>query len=265
MGMIEEVVLTLASNARDAMPQGGQLTIATKAVNLDEACIRRSGEARPGRFVCLTVTDTGCGMDEAALDHLFEPFFTTKPSGKGSGLGLAAVYGIVKQHLGWVEVKSRPGQGSTFNIFLPASSKSLAPKTSLEGKPALRGGSETILLVEDEPAVLTLARGILQRLGYQVFPAPSGDDAAAVWQEHREKVDLLLTDMVLPGNLNGQALAEQLRREKPGLKVLYTSGYSIDVVAPGLSARRDFVFLQKPYHPEALAQTVRICLDGALP
>jgi len=264
-GMMEQVVMNLAINARDAMPQGGQLTIGTKSIDLDEAYVRHNSEARPGRFVCLTVVDTGCGMDEATLDRIFEPFFTTKAAGKGTGLGLATVYGIVKQHEGWIEVQSQVGQGTTFQVFLPATTRTVVTPPQTADRPAVRGGTETILLVEDEPAVLAMARGILQRLGYRVFTAVCGDEAVPIWQQNAKGIDLLLTDMVMPGSLNGRELAEKLLQEKPALKVLYTSGYSMDLLGPGLATSRNFIFLQKPYHPDALAQTVRNCLDGKLP
>ena len=261
-GMMEQVVMNLAINARDAMPEGGQLTIATQLSEIDDARVQQNREARPGRFVCLTMSDTGCGMDEATLDRIFEPFFTTKPAGKGTGLGLATVYGIVKQHQGWIEVQSQVGRGTSFNVFLPVGSQTVSPAAKSADKPAVRGGNETILLVEDEPAVLTMAKGILQRLGYEVVTASSGDEAITRWQEHTGKFDLLLTDMVMPGSLSGRELSEKLLKEKPALKVIYTSGYSMDLIRPGLATSSDFVFLQKPYHPETLARIVRGCLDG---
>jgi PAS domain S-box-containing protein len=263
-GMLEQVVMNLAINARDAMSQGGQLMMGTKAVEIDEAYVQHNPEARTGRFVCLSVADTGCGMDEVTLGRIFEPFFTSKASGKGTGLGLATVYGIVKQHRGWIEVQSRIGRGTTFRIFLPVSGKAVAPAAESPSKPAARGGSETLLLVEDEPAVLAMAMGILQRLGYKVLEASSGDDALHVWGEHAAQVDLVLTDMVMPGSLNGRELAEKLQAEKPALKVIYTSGYSMELLGTGLTTSRNFVFLQKPYHPDALASVVRNCLDGKL-
>ena len=261
-GMMEQVILNLATNAREAMPEGGQLTIGTKAVEVDDTCLRHNPEARLGRFVCLSVMDTGSGMDEETLARIFEPFFTTKSGGKGTGLGLATVYGIIKQHQGWIEAHSQVGHGTTFKIFLPVSSKTPTPATAAGSRPVARGGTETILLVEDEPAVLMMARGILQRLGYQVIPAPSGDEALPLWREQSAKIDLLLTDMVMPGSLNGRELAEQLLQEKPGLKVLYTSGYSMELIGTSLTSSKNFVFLPKPYHPDILAQTVRKCLDS---
>ena len=264
-GLMEEVLMSLAINARDAMPQGGQLTLAIRAVDIDEAYVRHHPEARPGRFVCLTVTDTGCGMDEATLERIFEPYFTTRHAGNGTGLGLATAYGVVKQHQGWIEVQSQVGQGTTFRIFLPVSPKTLAPAPQNGDRHGLRGGTETILVVEDEPAVLNMAKAILQRLGYQVLTAVSGDEALPVWQQQAARIDLLLTDMVMPGNFNGRELAEKLLLEKADLKVLYTSGYSLDLSGPGLATSKNFIFLQKPYHPEVLAQAVRNCLDGKLP
>jgi len=262
-GMMEQIVMNLAINARDAMAKGGQLTISTASVDIDESYAEHNPEARPGRFVCLSVTDTGCGMDEGTLARIFEPFFTTKPAGRGTGLGLATVYGIVKQHQGWIEVQSQIGNGTSFKIYLPASERTLAPAVEGGTRQVVRGGSETVLLVEDEPAVLAMASGILERLGYKVIEAPSGDDAAAVWAQRRSEINLLLTDMVMPGELNGRQLAEKLLADRPDLKVMYTSGYSVDLLGSGLASNRNFVFLQKPYHPDTLALMVRNCLDAA--
>ena len=262
VALMEQVIMNLVENARETMPQGGQLTIGTRVVTVADTDAQHHPEARPGRFVSLSVTDTGPGMDEATLARVFEPFSTTKTGGKRSGLRLATVYGIVKQHEGWIEAHSQVGHGTSFRIFLPVSAKTIAPAEETPRRPALRGGTETILLVEDELAVLTMAKGILQRLGYQVFSAQSGDDALPVWREQAAKIDLLLTDMMMPGSLNGRELAEKLLQEKPGLKVLYTSGYSMELIGPGLATSKGFVFLQKPYHPEILAETVRKCLDG---
>ncbi len=262
-GMMEQIVMNLAINARDAMPRSGQLTIATSVADIDESYADHNPEARPGRFVCLSVADAGCGMDEGTLGRIFEPFFTTKPAGRGTGLGLATVYGIVKQHRGWIEVQSQVGKGTTFKIYLPASDRLLAPAPETGARQLVRGGSETLLLVEDEPAVLAMARGILERLGYTVLEAPSGDEAAAVWSRQGPQIHLLLTDMVMPGELNGRQLAEKLLAERPELKVMYTSGYSVDLLGTGMVNNRNFVFLQKPYHPDTLALMVRNCLDAS--
>jgi PAS domain S-box-containing protein len=262
-GMMEQIVMNLAINARDAMPNSGQLTVATNVSNIDEGYAEHNPEARPGRFVCLSVADSGCGMDEATLGRIFEPFFTTKPAGRGTGLGLATVYGIVKQHGGWIEVQSQIGKGTTFKIYLPASDRALTPVTESATRQVVRGGQETILLVEDEPAVLAMAGGILGRLGYTVHEAASGDHAVSVWAEHGSKIQLLLTDMVMPGELNGRQLAEKLLSERPELKVMYTSGYSVDLLGNGLASTKNFAFLQKPYHPDMLAMMVRNCLDAA--
>jgi two-component system, cell cycle sensor histidine kinase and response regulator CckA len=262
-GMLEQVIMNLAVNARDAMPKGGQLLIATEATDITAAYLQQCPEARVGRHVCLSVTDTGCGMAKETLDRIFEPFFTTKPVGKGTGLGLATVYGIVKQHQGWIEVESQVNAGTIFKVFLLASSKTL----EVSADPAhtqhrVRGGSETILLVEDEPVLRELARVILQDYDYRVLEACSGVEAIRVWEEHEGQVDLLLTDMVMPEGMTGRELADELKSRKPDLKVIYTSGYSADVMGQD-SPLRDTMFLQKPYAPPLLAQTVRECLDLA--
>lgn len=259
-GMIEQIIMNLAVNSRDAMPKGGQLLITTSAVEIDSSYVQQQPEARAGRFVCLSVTDTGCGMGQETLNRIFEPFYTTKEVGKGTGLGLATVYGITKQHQGWVEVKSELKIGTTFKIFFPASSKpaeAIAEKSPAQVVP---GGHETILLVEDEPVLRELARVILKDYDYQVLEACSGVEALKIWDEHHGKIDLLLTDMVMPEGMNGRELAEELKSRKPDLKVIYTSGYSADVMGRDLGLR-DTMFLQKPYPPPQLAQTVRACLD----
>jgi PAS domain S-box-containing protein len=262
-GMIEQIIMNLSVNARDAMPKGGQLLITTSAFQVDEAYVLQRPEARPGRFVCLSVADTGCGMSRETLSRVFEPFFTTKPVGKGTGLGLATVYGIAKQHQGWVEVTSEVSVGTTFKVYLPASHKVLEPVTDKPNpKQGVRGGNETILLVEDEPVLRELARVILQDYDYHVFEAASGIDALKVWDEHKGQIDLLLTDMVMPDGMTGRDLAAELKARKPELKVIYTSGYSAEVMGRD-SALNNTMFLQKPYPPPMLAQTVRECLDAA--
>ena len=252
--MIEQVVLNLAVNARDAMPRGGQLAILTDALEIEEGENRR-------RCVRLRVRDTGCGIPPELMSRIFEPFFTTKEVGKGTGLGLATVFGIVKQHGGSIDVESQVGEGTTFICLFPATTK--AAEAKVEAKPLAQLGSgagETILLVEDEPILRELAHAILADAGYKVLDAEQGEDAFKVWQEHQNDIDLLLTDMVLPGGLTGRELAVQLQETKPDLKVIYTTGYSQDL----LEVKDEPVnFLQKPYPPEMLMRTVRLCLDTA--
>ncbi len=261
-GMMEQVLMNLAVNARDAMPKGGQLLINTEVAAIDETYAREHAEAREGEFVCLSVRDTGCGMMPEVAARIFEPFFTTKDVGKGTGLGLATVYGIVKQHQGWIEVASQMGQGATFKVFLPASP---VPAETLDEEtlqPKVRGGSETILLVEDEEAVRNLTRRILEDYGYRVLEAASGPAALAVWEQRAQEIDLLLTDVIMPDGLTGGELAEQLRARRPGLRVVLSSGYSPEVAGKDLRREERRYFLQKPYSTGKLAQTVRDCLDG---
>src|SRR5207248_1457954 len=208
--MMEQLIMNLAINARDAMPKGGQLIISTFTTEIDEGYVLDHAEARAGDFVCLGVSDTGTGMDNATLGRIFEPFFTTKEVGKGTGLGLATVYGIVKLHNGWIEVESRVGMGSTFTVFLPGSKAGTGSTTSVVEKSSARGGNETILVVEDEAALRGLMRGVLRHYGYQVLEAATGSEALQVWEKNDGKVDLLLTDMVLPDGVDGNDLAREM-------------------------------------------------------
>jgi len=260
-GMLEQIIMNLAVNGRDAMPKGGRLIIETSNAEVDEAYLEHHADARIGRFVCLAVSDNGSGMDQETLNRIFEPFFTTKEVGKGTGLGLATVYGIVKQHQGWIEVRSELGKGTTFKIFLPASKRKLEPASERSVSPThFRGHQETILLVEDEPVLRELARTVLQSYNYKVLEASHGLEAVEIFETQNGAVDLLLTDMVMPEGMTGRELAEKLRAAKPELKIIYTSGYSADVMGPDLESM-DAMFLQKPYPPPQLAQTVRSCLD----
>jgi nitrogen-specific signal transduction histidine kinase/ActR/RegA family two-component response regulator len=262
-GMIEQVLLNLSVNARDAMPQGGTLTISLEAMSVDAVFAERHPQARVGRFVRLRVTDTGTGMDTATLGHIFEPFFTTKEVGKGTGLGLATVYGIVKQHDGWVEVSSEPGKGTTFDIMFPANNEA-SPTSKKEASPddaLVAGGTETILIVEDEEILREMAREILQNYGYNILEATSGREAFDVWNRHTDEIHLLLTDMVMPEGISGVQLAERLLTDRPDLKIIFTSGYSSNEVNAELLARARARFLQKPYSHNDLAKIVRDCLD----
>jgi two-component system, cell cycle sensor histidine kinase and response regulator CckA len=261
--MMEQILLNLAVNSRDAMPKGGQLAIHISMHDVHEGHLIHHPEARTGRFVCLTATDTGCGIAHENLRRIFEPFFTTKEVGKGTGLGLATVYGIVKQHQGWIEVESEPGMGTRFKVFLPASADSGPPAEEKPNEPAVRGGTETILVVEDEAPVRDLVCSLLAGYGYTVLRAESGVKALDIWRQSGEQIDLVLTDLVMPERLNGRELAEIFWAERPGLKVIFTSGYSADVVGREFVLRRGLNYLQKPYHPQKLAMTVRECLDAA--
>ncbi|MBI5802067.1 MAG: PAS domain S-box protein [Verrucomicrobia bacterium] len=261
-GMMDQIIINLAVNGRDAMPDQGQLDVSTELITVDATSPARSAEARPGEFSCLGVTDTGCGMDAATQARIFEPFFTTKEVGKGTGLGLATVYGIVKQHDGWIECTSSPGRGTTFKVFLPhhAGGPENAASAS-EGDAALRG-TETVLLVEDEPALRDFIRRSLTRLGYHVLVAASGPDTLPVWQEHRASVQLLVTDMVMPGGMTGLELAARLRQDRPDLRVIYSSGYSPDLFTGKIELKEGLNYLPKPYSMAALGKAVRAALDA---
>jgi len=262
VGMMEQVLLNLAVNARDAMPRGGQLVIRTARRTIEEIDVQRNPEARSGDFVCLSVGDTGCGIEPEILPRIFEPFFTTKEVGKGTGLGLATVYGIVRQHQGWIEVESQVGRGTRFNVFLPASSRTAgAPREPISSAEA-RGHGETILIAEDELALRRLAARVLRNLGYEVLEAASGMEAIKVWERHGRKVDLLLADLVLPDSMTGRELAKQMQTHESGIKVIYTSGYNPEMGETSFVFREGTNFLQKPYEPRKLANAIRDCLDA---
>ncbi len=258
---IEQVLANLVVNARDAMPHGGRLTIQTRNVPpVTAGQDDRPDELASLHCTVLEVDDTGCGMDPATRARIFEPFFTTKEPGKGTGLGLATVYGIVRQHGGHIAVDSRPGEGTTFRIYLP---RVLEPLTGPVGTSSLQpaaGGSETILLVEDEPSVRALVRRVLQERGYRVLPAEGPDQAEELFAARSQAIDLLLTDVVMPGR-SGPQLFAGLRLEKPGLKVLYMSGYAAELIGRPGAAGPDAPFLRKPFEPVELLRTVRRVLD----
>src|ERR1700690_2248035 len=257
-GQIEQIVVNLAVNARDAMPTGGMLSIVTD--NREVAGPPGTPPLAPGRYVLLAVSDTGRGLDPEARSHLFEPFFTTKAKGKGTGLGLATVYGIVKQSGGEIWVDSEPGKGARFEIYLPRTEKMLHRTKAAPDRSKPRGGSETILLVEDDAGVRRLAREMLERLGYRVLGAAGSVEAFAIWEKERS-IDLLLTDIVMP-QMSGHELADRLSESRPGLKVLYVTGYSDDVILKrGVEAGKA-ALLEKPFSPESLARSVRAALDA---
>jgi PAS domain S-box-containing protein len=257
---IEQVLVNLAVNARDAMPDGGKLTIETANVELDDAFTQRHLGSVAGSYAMISVTDTGVGMDANVRAHLFEPFFTTKEVGKGTGLGLATVYGIVKQSDGYIAVDSVPGRGSSFRVYLPRIQAAQVP-TPPAAKDRPERGTETILVVEDEPAVLTLSRRALEAHGYVVLAAANPADAMRVVERHGATVHLLLTDVVMPG-LSGRELADRLSVGSPELRVLYMSGYPGDAVVQRGSLPSGSAFVQKPFSPDGLAQKVRDVLDA---
>jgi len=261
---LEQIIINLAVNARDAMPRGGKLVFsaAEESISAGQAVAKPHGRA--GDFVCLTVRDTGCGMDEATKARIFEPFFTTKPVGKGTGLGLATVYAIIKQHQGWIDLESEVGSGTTFRLYLPATAASgdttflRTPDT--ETVPCR--GNETILVVEDEEFVRHFVQTVLESNGYKTLLAANGRDALRVWKRRSQDVSLLLTDMIMPGGLTGKELAQKLSADKPGLKVIFTSGYALDLLGDNANPLSGYSILQKPYRAQVLASIVRQCLDG---
>jgi PAS domain S-box-containing protein len=258
---IERVILNLAANARDAMPDGGALTIETGNVELDAAQVAKHGDGTPGSHVLLAVSDTGTGMDEEVRRHLFEPFYTTKPAGQGTGLGLATVFGVVKQSGGGIYVYSEPGRGSTFKIYLPACAAEGAEVESDGADAQARRGSETIMVVEDDAGVRELVRLMLEANGYDVLAVEDAAEAMSVCTENPERVDLLLTDVVMPG-MNGRMLAERLGEVSPRMRVLFMSGYSDEAVHRHGQITDNAAFLEKPFTERALAHKVREVLDG---
>lgn len=257
-GMIDQVLLNLSVNARDSMPGGGQLLISTSAKKIDN----HSGlDLAPGDYVSLTVSDRGCGIPEHNLPKIFDPFFTTKETGKGTGLGLATVFGIVKQHQGAITVTSEVGKGTTFEVLIPVGrpeSGQLRPEVVNQFP---KGGTETILVVEDEPAVRGLTKSVLEEHGYEVLDAGDGVEAVELWSKHQSRVHLLLTDIVMPAGISGLELAAKLQVSKPDLRVIFTSGYSADLAGKDLDLQEGQNFLEKPSRPDQLLATVRRCLD----
>ncbi len=260
-GQMEQVVMNIIVNARDAMPQGGRLLLETRNVELDARYAMNHGEAKPGEYVLLAISDTGCGMDASVKARIFEPFFTTKGPTKGTGLGLATVFGIVKQSGGHIEVYSEVGQGTTFKIYLPRDKSGEPIATLHRTKEPVRGGKESILLVEDENGVRALAKAVLQKYGYTVLDAPNGGDALLICETHATPIDLMITDVVMP-NFSGRQLAERLALRQPTMKVLFMSGYTDDAIVHHGVLESGMPFLQKPFAPEALARKVREVLDA---
>jgi two-component system cell cycle sensor histidine kinase/response regulator CckA len=261
-GQIEQVVLNLVANARDAMPHGGTLTIGTRSATIDGASILNHPEMAAGRYVVLSVSDTGCGIDAETRPHIFEPFFTTKSPGEGTGLGLATVYGIVSQSGGYIAVESTPAQGTAFNIYMPEGAPLENDRPArVEGAAQPGSGTETILLAEDEEAVRSLVRAALEEHGYTVIDAPNGADALRLFDERAGSVDLLVTDIVMP-QMSGRRLHTELSSRQATLKVLFLSGYADEAVASGIVTGPGVGFLQKPFTLDLLTRTVRKLLDA---
>ncbi len=259
-GQIEQVLMNLVINARDAMPGGGKLLVETRGVVLEEEYTQEHQYMKKGRYALLAVSDTGVGMDEATRERAFEPFFTTKAPEKGTGLGLSVVYGIVKQHNGYILLYSEPGKGSTVKIYFPVIDASPDIKIPVEMEP-IRGGSETILLAEDEESIRTLAERSLKDIGYTVFTARNGEDAIGIFRRHGEKIALAVLDVVMP-RMGGKEVFEVMRKENPGLKAIFMSGYSMNAIHEAFVIKPDTPFLGKPFAPTVLARKVREVLDG---
>jgi two-component system cell cycle sensor histidine kinase/response regulator CckA len=262
-GLLDQVVMNLCLNARDAMPDGGTITLATRLVEFGPERPAAHPEARAGRFACLEITDTGCGMAPEVLQHLFEPFFTTKGVGQGTGLGLASVHGIVHQHQGWIEVASEVGRGTSFTLFLPCGDSRAKPASAHPFAPLRARRPATILLVEDEEIVRRVSRSMLLTLGYQVLVAADGPEALQLWAEHAAKIDLLLTDMVMPGGMTGLQLGRRLRQAKPEMKIVIMSGYSSTVAPTEVLRDAGIGFLAKPFDSTSLAHAIYHGLDPA--
>ncbi len=261
-GQIEQIVMNLAVNARDAMPDGGKLFIETTNAEIDVTFAKRySYPVQQGSYVLLTVSDTGTGMDAAIQAHIFEPFFTTKEKGKGTGLGLATAYGIVKQSGGYIDVYSEVGTGTTFKIYLPRVHDPVESQKLPESDLMKSRGSETILLVEDETSLRTLTRNLLELSGYTVLEANNGNDAIHISQQHTGPLQLLLTDVVMPG-MNGRVLAGHITTQRPPIKVVYMSGYTGQAVGAHGALEEGSFFLQKPFSRDGLVSKVRQALDS---
>jgi PAS domain S-box-containing protein len=258
-GQMEQVLMNFATNARDAMPRGGSLTIETRCAELGDDFFRAHGYGGSGRYACIEVTDTGIGMDRQTAKSAFEPFFTTKEIGKGTGLGLSIVYGIVKQHNGFINVYSEPGRGTTFRVYLPLSSVS-AEEAAADDLGAVTGGTETILVAEDDDEVRRLARVVLREYGYTLIEARDGDEAVSQFKVHQDSVDLLLLDVIMPKR-NGREVLEEIRTLKPGIKSLFTSGYTADTICQKGLLEEGLQFLSKPISPKKLLKKIREALN----
>lgn len=258
-GHLEQIILNLCVNGRDAMPEGGSIRIETKNVDIEDLQAAQLSPSKPGRYVCLTVTDTGTGIDRETLPHIFEPFFTTKGPDKGTGLGLATVHSIVKQSGGDIKVDSEPGRGSSISVYLPSTDRRDTIKQRKDDKEEIKGGPETILLVDDASSLRAILRSRLEANGYTVLEADDGEHAIRISERERRTIDLLLTDISMP-KMKGPSLAKRIIAQRPQMKVLYMSGYANPAVAGVVDSNAGF--LQKPFSEEELTLKVRQILDS---
>jgi two-component system cell cycle sensor histidine kinase/response regulator CckA len=259
-GQLEQVIMNLVINARDAMPQGGRLTLESTRVFLDEAYCRLHVDVTPGSYVLLAISDTGMGMDTETQTRIFEPFFTTKDKERGTGLGLATVHGIIRQSEGFIWVYSEPGQGTTFKIYLPEAQEKLPEQGQASAPTASWQGQETVLVVEDEELVRRVARRILQNYGYIILEASTGREALVIGEEYPGPIHLLLTDVMMP-EMGGKELVDRWKDQHPETQVIFTSGYTENAIVHNGNLDPDIHFIQKPYRPNALARMVREVLD----
>jgi CheY-like chemotaxis protein len=259
-GQLEQVLLNLATNARDAMQHGGHLTLETQLVELDDAFIRSHGYGEPGMFAVISVSDTGSGMEKETMAQIFEPFFTTKEAGKGTGLGLAMAYGIIKQHNGYINVYSEPERGTTFRIYLPAikSMGEVIVKTAIELHPSL--GNETILVAEDDTALRELFSAVLLAYGYKVILAEDGEEAVRKFIENKDKIQLVMLDMIMPKK-SGKEAYDRIKKISPNIKTLFSSGYTADRISKDSMLKDGVDFIMKPASPKDLLRKIRVMLD----
>jgi CheY-like chemotaxis protein len=260
-GQIEQAILNLVINARDAMPSGGKLILSLASAVLDEAFTRVHPKIKPGAYLRLTVSDTGCGMDAATQARIFEPFFTTREQGKGTGLGLATVYGTIEQTGGMISVESEPEHGTRFHLYIPQMQEALAPLAPIPRDVGVIGGSETLLLVEDQNEIRSLLSQILASEGYTVLTAPNGREALLLAQNHTGPIDLMITDIVMP-QMSGHELARAMKDRRPEMKILYMSGYADRSRAPAEFDPASFAYLEKPFSPDVMMREVRAILDA---
>jgi PAS domain S-box-containing protein len=259
-GLIEQVLMNLATNAKDAMKEGGRLTIGTGVVDINNDYVAAYGYGKPGSYALITVADTGQGMDAETQKKIFEPFFTTKGIGEGTGLGLAITYGITKQHDGYINVSSEPGQGTVFKIYLPLTEGTTSPDMKTDATVTVKGGNETVLLAEDDVSLREVTRIILESFGYTVISAEDGEDAITKFMENRERISVALIDMIMPKK-NGKEAGEAMRRVSPRIKILYESGYTMDIIKTDEMTDAGVDFIHKPFQPRDLLVKMRELLD----